>query len=246
MYKFFVAIFLLFSVNAFGFSSFEAKYKFDFSGLTAGYGTLSVEKDNSTYKLNFNGKTTAIVRFFYRLDVNIEDIFNYRQKRSVMYKSYQKTSRSFKKVSVKFDNATYADVLYEKNNNAKKYKITSKNGVYSPLYVYLFFLNRKFEFNKIYYKDVVVSKHLYRVTITPLQIETINLDLLGRKKGKRKALKVSLAFYKLTREGALKKKKEVKKLFAWISMDDPKVPLLIEMWHIIGKFRARLVSLEVY
>ncbi|WP_025209440.1 DUF3108 domain-containing protein [Hippea sp. KM1] len=245
MYRLFVVIFLFFAVNAFGFNSFDAKYKFDFSGLTAGYGTLDVRKDNSTYRLDFEGSTVSIVRLFYRFDIRIEDVFDYRRKTSVFYKSYQEAPKSTKRVDVRFDNTTLAHVVYEKNKEQKTYTITSKNGVYSPLSVYLFFLGDKFKFKKTYFRDVVVSKHLYRIAIVPLGIETINMDPLGRKKGQMRALKVSLTFYKLTRDGKLKRKKQVKRLVAWISLKDPKIPLIIEMWHIIGKFRARLIHIDV-
>ncbi|WP_022671376.1 DUF3108 domain-containing protein [Hippea alviniae] len=226
--------------------SFKAKYKFDFSGLNAAKGELTAKLDNNTYTINFSGKTVSPVKWFFKLKVKIKDAIDLSNNRDIYYYSSIERPKKVKKIYVKFDNRTQATVLYQKNSDKKEYIVKSKNGVFSPLTVYMFFITHKIELGKAYYRDVVVSKKLYRIKILPIKEETINLDSFGREKGKRRVLKAELSFYKLDRNGELIKNEKVKKLVVWVSLKPPQLPVLVQMWHFIGVFEAKLIDLKVY
>ena len=226
--------------------SFKAKYKFDFSGLVAGKGELKANLDNNTYTISFSGKTISPVKWFFKLKVKIKDVMDLLNNRDVYFYSSIERPKKTKRVYVRFDNMTQATVIYQKNSDKKKYIIRSKNGVYSPLTVYMFFITHNIELGKVYYRDIVVSKKLYRVKIIPLKKETINLDPFRRKNGKIETLKVELFFYKLDKNGNLLKNGRVKKLIVWVSLKPPQTPILIQMWHIVGVFEAKLVNVEIY
>ncbi len=224
---------------------FEAQYKFDFSGLVVGKGTLKASFNNDNLTILFKGKTVSLIKLLYRLNVEIMDSVNLKTFRDVFYKSCSKTKKKKKFIFVRFDNSTYAKVIYEKNGDKKSYELYKKNGLYSPLSVYLFFLTHNYELGKTYVRYIVVSKHMYKVLIKPLAYETINLDDLGRDKGKTEALKVELRFFKLNSDGKVVKKNKVKDIFVWVSKKPPQIPLLARMWHVIGVFEAKLTKLKI-
>ena len=238
-------VFLFINLNAFAqcpFKNFTANYKFEFSGLKVGEGILTAYCDNNSYIVHFKAQTSKFISIFYKLKVDIEDAVDVKSLKDIYYRAKFRGS-SNKDVYVKFDNATTADVYYKKKH-LKHYVLSSKNGVYSPLSVYLFFVEHPFEFSKTYFKDVVISKHLYRVEILPLKETIVNIDMLKRKKGKREAIEAELTFYKLNK-GRFEKKKDVKKMIVFVSKNQPKIPLLSRMWHIIGVFGLRLTKLSI-
>ena len=223
---------------------FEAQYKFDFSGFVVGKGTLKAFFNNDNLTVLFKGKTVSLIKLLYKLNVEIIDSVNLKTLRDTFYKSWSETKKRKKFVFVTFDNSTHARVIYEKNGDRKVYSLSNKNDLYSPLSVYLFFLTHNYELGKTYVRYIVVSKHIYKVLIKPLSYETINLDALGRDKGKREALKVEIKFFKLNDNGEIVKKNSVKNLIVWISKTPPQIPLLARMWHIIGVFEAKLTGLR--
>ena len=225
--------------------NFEAQYKFDFSGLVVGRGILKARFNSDNLTILFKGKTVSLIKLLYRLNVEILDSVNLKSFRDVFYKSWSETKKRKKFIFVRFDNSTHAEVVYEKNGDRKVYELYQKNGLYSPLSVYLFFLTHNYELGKIYVRYIVVSKHMYKVLIKPICYETINLDDLGRDKGKREVLKVELKFFKLNSNGKIVKKNRVKDVLVWVSKTPPQIPLLARMWHVIGVFEAKLTKLEV-
>ncbi len=227
------------------FLNFSADYKFYFTGCVVGKGTLDARLDNKTYLISFKGKTTSLIRLLFKLDVTIKDAVDINTLRDVFYSSNSVRPKRRKNIYVLFDNLTTAKVIYEKNTDKKTYILKSKNGLYSPLSVYLFFLTHKYDLGRTYYRYIVISKNLYKVSITPEGYETINLDSLGRKKGEIRSLKVGVKFWKLNRNGELVKKSPVKELDLWVSKKAPQIPLLAKMWHIIGVFEAKLVKLKI-
>ena len=178
------------------------------------------------------------------MNVKLLDTVNVRTFRDVFYKSWSKTKKSKKFIFVKFDNSTHASVLYEKDGKKKVYELYQRDGLYSPLSVYLFFLTHNYQLGKTYVRYIVVSKHIYKVLIKPVCYETINLDDLGRDRGKREVLKVELKFFKLNSDGTIVKKNKVKDVLVWVSRTPPHIPLLARMWHIIGVFEAKLTNLK--
>lgn len=223
--------------------NFEAQYKFDFSGFVVGKGTLKAIFKNDNLTILFKGRTVSLIKLLYRLNVEILDAVNLKTLRDMFYKSWSETKKRKKFVYVTFDNSTHVKVVYDKNGDKKTYSLSNKDGLCSPLNVYLFFLTHNYELRKTYVRYVVVSKHVYKVLIKPLSYETINLDDLSRDKGKRKALKVEIKFFKVNSNGKVAKKSSVKDLMVWISEDPPQIPLLIRMWHVIGVFEAKLTKL---
>ena len=229
------------------YKNFEAKYSFEFSSMTVAKGVLCGKMlDNNTYGVSFKGATTHFISFFYSLKEIIKGSVNLgNNKKDIFYESIEKRPKKTKIIYAKFlDNKT-ADVTITKNHNKKTYLLKSQNGLFSPLSLYLFFMSNKIEMNKTYIRDVVVTKHLYKVAITILKRTTINLDKQSRKKGKRDALEVELRFYKVEKNGSVAKYKKVKKVVAWISTKPPFIPIFIKSWNFIGFFSARLTDLKV-
>lgn len=226
--------------------NFEAQYKFDFSGLVVGKGTLRADFNNDNLTILFKGKTVSVIKLLYRLNVKLLDTVNVRTFRDVFYKSWSETKKRKKFIFVRFDNSTHASVLYEKDGKKKVYELYQRDGLYSPLSVYLFFLTHNYQLGKTYVRYIVVSKHIYKVLIKPVCYETINLDDLGRDKGKRRVLKVELRFFKLNSDGKVVKKNSVKDVLIWVSKAPPQIPLLARMWHVIGVFEAKLTKLKTY
>ncbi len=244
-------IFLLFllSLNAhaagFTYPVFDSDYVFEYSGMKIGYGHLSAELKNGVYYLRFTGSTSKFISLFFSLKEEIVSAIDVKSGQDLFYESIQIRPGKKKRVFIKFDNRTTATVTYTKNSETRRYILHSRSGIHSPFYVYLFFLRRGFLFKRTYFRDVAVSTHLYRIAIRPVGVETINLDKLGRKKGLRKAIKVELRFYKMTRKGKLKSNRFIKHLTAWIDANYPYLPLYIKTWHIIGLVSARLTKLQV-
>ncbi len=243
-------VLLFFCVNSKAgnlYKNFEAKYSLEFSSMTVAKGVLYGKLlDNNTYGISFEGATTPFISFFYSLKETIKGNVNLGStQKDIFYESVEKRPKKTKIIYAKFlDNKT-ADVTVIKNHHKKAYLLKSQNGLFSPLSLYLFFMSNKIEMNKTYVRDVVVTKHLYKVAITILKKTTINLDKLGRKKGKRDALEVELRFYKVEKNGSVTKYKKVKKVIAWISTKPPLIPILIKSWNFIGFFSARLTDLKV-
>lgn len=229
------------------YKNFEAKYSFEFSSMTVAKGVLRGKiLDNNTYGVSFEGATTRFISFFYNLkeiikgSVKLGDV-----QKDIFYESIEKRPKKTKIIYAKFlDNKT-ANVTIIKNHHKKIYLLKSEKGLYSPLSLYLFFMSNNIEMNKTYIRDVVVTKHIYKVAITILKKTTINLDKLGRKKGRRDALEVELEFYKVEKNGSVTKYKKVKKVVAWISTKPPFIPVFIKSWNFIGFFSARLTNLKV-
>ncbi len=246
-----VLIFLL-SVNIYSYAdstslykNFKAAYNFEFSSMTVAKGILTGHIKNGIYTIHFTGKTTHFISIFYNLQEIIEGAVNMANLKSIYYESMEKRPKKEKLIYAKFIDNTTADVAITKNKKKKIYKLSSAQGIYSPLSLYLFFINNNMEIGKTYFRNVAVSKHLYRVKIKMEKYESINIDKLNRKKGKHKALKVELKFYKIDKNGKIKAGKNVKKVIAWISCSSPNIPILIESWNFIGLFRARLTKLHI-
>jgi hypothetical protein len=226
--------------------NFQAKYNFEFSSMTIAKGKLAGEicDNNTAYKIKFSGKTTPIISIFYKLKEIIEGKVNIESKRDIYYKSFEDSSKKKKYTYVDFVLKNKAKVLVVKNEHKKEKTLTSKDAIYSPLSLYLFFVSNDFEFQKTYYRYVALSTNLYKVQITPIKYIEINLDKLGRDSGKRETIEVELKFYKVDKNGKTIANKEVKKVVVWIAKNKPNIPIRIESWHTIGTFRARLIDLK--
>ncbi len=226
--------------------NFKATYSIEFSGMTVAKGELKGKLlDNSTYGVYFSGKTTHFISFFYNLKEIIKGTVDIGEnKKKVFYESIEKRSKKTKIIYASFlDNKT-AKVTISKNKDKKVYLLKSEDGIFSPISLYVFFMSNKMKIGKTYFRDVVVTKHLYKVSITAIKKTTINLDKLRRNSGKRDALEVELKFYKVEKNGSIAKYKKVKSLIAWISTKPPMIPILIKSWNFVGFFSARLTSLK--
>ncbi len=225
--------------------NFRALYYFEISGLKVATGVLRGHRENNTYYVTFTGHTTPLVKLFYDLKETIVDAIDIKSGKDIYYESAQVRPKKKKYIHITFDNKTCARVIYTKNEDTKRYTLCSPYGVASPFYVYLFFINHGFEYGKVYRKDIAVSTHIYRALIKPIKETVINIDKLHRSWGKRKAIEVEIKLYKLNRDGKPKSNRILKKVKAWISTNNPHLPLIIRSWHIVGLFSARLVELKI-
>lgn len=229
--------------NYLHYADFQARYVFEFSGMKVAKGTLNGKKSGDIYTIVFDGKVTKLISMIYKLKEHIEgsvDVLNYA---ALDYKYHQTTSKRDKLVDIKFLNEHKADVSINKNDDRKHYSVYSKYSIFSPVSLYILFMNNDAEVEKEYYKYVIVGHSLYRVDIKNLGQTVINLDKLKRKKGLKRVIKIEFTFNKLNKNGTLKKNNKVKKLDVWISCSDPKIPVLIESQHTLGVFSARLQSI---
>ncbi len=235
----YIAVFLIFLCNismASGniYKNFKATYNFEFSGMTVAKGTLTGNlHNNNTYSVHFNGQTTPFISIFYSLKEAIECSINTKNAKDIYYKSVEKSHKKEKHIFANFlDNST-VKVTLEKNSTKKYYSLYSREGIFSPLSLYLFFMNNKFEFNKTYYRNIVVTNRIYKVAIKPLKYVTINLDKLKRKYGRCQAIEVEIKFYKIDKNNRTVDNKKVKKIIAWVYRKAPNIPVFIESWHYI-------------
>ncbi len=228
------------------YKNFKASYNFEFSGMIIAKGELSGVFDNKTktYKISFKGKTTPIINLFYKLNEYIEGKVNLKTKKDIYYKSTEKTSKKLKQVYINFKDKHTAQVSITKNGHKKTVVLKSNSVLYSPISLYLFFIENKFKLNTQYHRYVAVSSHLYEIEITPTKYSTINIDRLNRKTGIKEVVEVELKFYKIDKNGKAQKDKNVKKIIAWIAKDGLNIPIFVESWHLIGNFRARLTKLK--
>lgn len=227
------------------YKNFKAIYNFEFSSMTVAKGILTGNlNDNNTYSVHFNGQTTPFISIFYSLKEIIEGSVNIKSTKDIYYKSIEKKPKSEKYIFADFSDNSTAKITMKKNGTKKYYSIHSPKGIFSPLSLYLFFVINKFEFNKTYYRNVVVTNRIYRVAIKPLKYTTVNLDKLKRKRGRHKAIEVEIKFYKVDKNNRIVDNKKVKKIVAWIFQKSPNIPVFIESWHYIGLFSARLVKLD--
>ena len=239
----YAGIYVAKDANHLNYADFQARYVFEFSGMTVAKGTLNGKKSGDIYKIVFDGKVTKLISLIYKLKEHIEgsvDVLNYA---ALDYKYHQTTSKRNKFVDIKFIDEHKARVSINKNDERKHYSVDSKYSIFSPVSLYILFMNNGAKIKKEYYKYVIVDHSLYRVDIKNLGQTTINLDKLKRKKGLKRVIKIEFTFNKLNKNGTLKKNNKVKKLDVWISCSDPKIPVLIESQHILGVFSARLQSI---
>ncbi len=232
-------------INDLSYADFQAEYVFEFSGMKVAHGTLSGRKQGNIYTIVFDGRVTKLISLIYKLKEHIEgsvDVLNYA---ALDYKYHQTTSKKNKFVDIKFIDEHKADVSINKNDERKHYSVASKYSIFSPVSLYILFMNDDAKIEKEYYKYVVIDHNLYMVDIKNLGQTTINLDKLERKKGLRRVIKVEFRFNKLDKNGILKKNNKVKKLDVWISCRNPKIPVLIKSQHILGMFSARLQSIKI-
>ncbi len=248
----FISLFFIiaFSLNALSFNrvyeDFDAEYNFEFSNMIIAKGTLKgrLSKDNKTYTITFDGKTSKLISIFYRLKEHIEGSVDVDTRRDLIYKSLEKTSKKNKSVKITFLNKHKAKVVIIKNGRKKEVELISKKGIYSPISLYLFFISNKVKFGDSYYRDVAVASHVYRIEITPKKLSQINIDRMKNKHGKRETVEVEIRFFKIDKNGKMLPDKKMKKIVAWIAKDNPNIPLLIESWHLLGVFQARLTKLK--
>ncbi len=228
------------------YQNFEAKYSLEFSSMTVAKGVLYGELDNNTYKIYFKGTTTPFVSIFYSLKEIIMGAISINGcSNDMFYESIEQRPKRVKIIHATFPDKKTTKVTITKNNDKKVYLLKSKYNVFSPLSLYVFFMSNRIKIGKTYIRDVVVTKHLYKVSITALRKTTVNLDKLGRQRGKRAVIEVELKFYKIEKDGNVSKYKKVKKVVAWISTTPPFIPVLVKTWNFIGFFSARLTSLKL-
>ncbi len=246
-----IVLFILFSLNCYAkadnvYGNFEAQYSFEFSGMTVAKGTLDAKMlDNDTYSVSLYGSTTSFISMFYSLKEKISGTVNIGNgKRDIFYESIEKRPKKTKIIYVRILNNKTAKVTVTKDKNKKVYVVKSDSRIFSPISLYVFFMANRVKIGKTYIRDVVVTKHLYKVAITVLKKTIFNLDKLGRKKGQQEALEVLLQFYKVEKNGKVAKYKKVKKVVAWISTKPPFIPIFIKSWSFMGFFSARLINFK--
>ncbi len=247
----FLSCLLLFPINySFGgvipenvYDNFTANYDFEFSGMVVAHGDLTGNRINNVYKVSFSGKTTKFISIFYNLKENIEGEVNIGSKKDVYYRSVEIRPKKKKMVNITFKDENSAKVIMQKGDDKEIYNIKSKYPIFSPISIYIFFMNNKIEISKTYSMHTIVAKKIYRVDIKPIGVKKLNLDKLKRKKFEEDALEVELRFYKV-KKGTIYKNNKIKKVIAWISTKPPYIPILIESWHFLGVFSARLKCLK--
>ena len=216
-------------------------YHFGWSGFTAGVGDMHFTKtDDKRFQLEATGRTTGLVRAWWRLDASYRGFANAETLRPIESKQTEVYRKKKLITDLTFSNSGVTRARTEgASAEATKAKPFNFPGLFDLHSALLYLRSQPLNDHGVYRIVVYPATSAYLTTITVLGRERVSV-----RAGTYNAIKVDLQLKRLGKNLELEPHRKFRRATVWISDDPNRIPLRIEAQIFVGTVFAELQAMR--
>lgn len=221
---------------------FRARYVFGWSGIEAAAADVVLRRESGDlWAASVKGGTTGWVRSLWKLDADYSAALTAADWRSLSYtlEERYRTYRAMEKTEFTAEGARSWRESSKDGSRAPKWKTYDLAGLRDMAAALLLARSQALEPGQWVRLGVFPGEGMYMVHVTLEGREQISL------RGKdRSALRVSLHIDRITKNHSLEPHRKFQRGTVWVSDDEARIPLRVEVKVFIGSVFAELVSFD--